>query len=75
MVLIAAASANAVALDVPVWRLAVSLPFAMIANALAITRRTWRQRVGGLVGSVRTWHPLQRSAQWAVVNRILVTGC
>jgi hypothetical protein len=73
LVLIGAVSANAVALDVPVWRLAASLPFAMISNALAITP-------GGL--GVNEWAvssvlfalgtPFQVSAQWAVVNRVLV---
>lgn len=75
LVLIGAVSANAVALDVPVWRLAASLPFAVIANALAITP-------GGL--GINEWTvssalfalgtPFQTSAQWAVINRVLVAA-
>jgi hypothetical protein len=73
LVLMGAASANAVALDVPLWRLAAALPFAAITNALAITP-------GGL--GINEWAassvlfalgtPFQVSAQWAVVNRVLV---
>ena len=73
LVLMGAASANAVALDVPLWRLAAALPFAAITNALAITP-------GGI--GVNEWAassvlfalgtPFQVSAQWAVVNRVLV---
>jgi hypothetical protein len=75
LVLMGAASGNAVGLDVPVWRLAASLPFAVIANALAITP-------GGL--GINEWTvssalfalgtPFQLAAQWAVVNRALVAG-
>lgn len=73
LVLIAAASANAVALDVPVWRLAASLPFAIVANALAITPgglgiNEWA--VSSVLYALGT--PFQVSAQWAVVNRVLV---
>ena len=73
LVLMGAASANAVALDVPLWRLAAALPFAAITNALAITP-------GGI--GINEWAassvlfalgtPFQVSAQWAVVNRVLV---
>jgi hypothetical protein len=73
LVLMGAASASAVALDVPLWRLAAALPFAVIANALAITP-------GGL--GINEWAassvlfalgtPFQVAAQWAVVNRVLV---
>jgi hypothetical protein len=75
LVLVGAVSANAVALDVPIWRLAASMPFAIIANALAITP-------GGL--GITEWAvssalfalgtQFQVSAQWAVVNRVLVAA-
>lgn len=73
-VLISVVSANAIALDLPIWRLAAALPFAMIANALAITP-------GGL--GINEWSissalfalgtPFPVAAQWALVNRVLVT--
>jgi hypothetical protein len=73
LVLVGAVSAQAIGADLPLWHLAASLPFAVIANALAITP-------GGL--GVNEWTvssalfalgtPFQTSAQWAVVNRVLV---
>jgi hypothetical protein len=74
-VLMCAASANAVALDVPVWRLAASLPFAMVANALAITPAglgvvEWA--ISSALFALGT--SFQVSAQWAVVNRVLVAA-
>ncbi len=75
LVLIGAISAKAIGVDLPLWHLAASLPFAIIANALAITP-------GGL--GINEWTvssalfalgtPLQVSAQWAVVNRVLVAA-
>ena len=73
LVLVSAMSAKAIGLDLPLWHLAASQSFAFIANALAITP-------GGL--GVNEWMissalfalgtPFQISAQWAVVNRVLV---
>jgi hypothetical protein len=73
LVLVAGASAQAVRLDVPLWQLAAALPFAVFANALAITP-------GGL--GVNEWAaasaifalgaPFTVAAQWAIVNRVMV---
>jgi uncharacterized membrane protein YbhN (UPF0104 family) len=73
LVAIAAASAAAVPVEIPVWRLAAALPFAIIGNALAVTP-------GGL--GVNEWAmssalfafgtPFATAAQWAIANRILV---
>ncbi len=66
-------SAKAIGADLGVWQLAASLPFAILANALALTP-------GGL--GVTEWAAstvlfalgtsFQASAQWALVNRVLV---
>jgi hypothetical protein len=73
LVLAGMVSANAAGVDMPLWHLAASLPFAVLANALAITP-------GGI--GINEWAvtsalfalgtPFQASAQWAVVNRVLV---
>ena len=73
LVAIAATSAAAVPVEIPVWRLAAALPFAIIGNALAVTP-------GGL--GVNEWAmssalfafgtPFATAAQWAIANRILV---
>lgn len=73
LVIIAMLSAAAVPVEIPAWRLAAALPFAMIGNALAITP-------GGL--GVNEWAmssalfafgtPFAIAVQWALVNRVLV---
>jgi hypothetical protein len=73
LVLVSIVAANAAGVDVPAWHLSASLPFAIVAGALAITP-------GGL--GVIEWTassalfafgtPFQVSAQWAIVNRLLV---
>jgi hypothetical protein len=73
LVLVAAASASAVPLEIPIWRLAAALPFAVVGNALAVTP-------GGL--GVNEWAassalfafgtPFGIAAQWALANRALV---
>ena len=73
LVAIAATSAAAVPVDIPVWRLAAALPFAIIGNAVAVTP-------GGL--GINEWAmssalfafgtPFGTAAQWAIANRILV---
>lgn len=75
LVLIGAASAQTTSAQVAVWQLAVSMPFAIFANAVAITP-------GGL--GVNEWTmstvlvalgvPFHSAAQWAVVNRLLVAA-
>jgi hypothetical protein len=75
LVLIGAASAQATGAEVAAWQLAVSIPFAIFANALAITP-------GGL--GVNEWTmctvlvslgvSFQTAAQWALVNRLLVAA-
>jgi uncharacterized membrane protein YbhN (UPF0104 family) len=73
LALVLATSARAVPLDIPVWQLAAAMPFAIFATALALTP-------GGL--GVNEWTmtaalfmlgtPIGISAQWAIVNRVLV---
>ena len=75
LVLIGASSAQATGVQVAAWQLAVSIPFAIFANALAITP-------GGL--GVNEWTmctvlvslgvSFQTAAQWALVNRLLVAA-
>jgi uncharacterized membrane protein YbhN (UPF0104 family) len=75
LVLIGAASAGAAGAQVAAWQLAVSIPFAIFANALAITP-------GGL--GVNEWTmctvlvalgvSFQNAAQWALVNRMRVAA-
>lgn len=75
LVLIAAAGAQVTGAQVAVWQLAVSMPFAIFANAVAITP-------GGL--GVNEWTmstvlvavgvSFQSAAEWAVVNRLLVAA-
>jgi hypothetical protein len=75
LVLIGAAGAETSGAQVTVWQLAASMPFAIFANALAVTP-------GGL--GINEWTistvlvsfgvPFQTAAQWAVVNRLLVAA-
>lgn len=73
LVLAGAVSATAVGIDLTLWHLAASLPFAVIANALAITPsglgvNEWT--VSSALFALGT--PFQVAAQWAVINRVLV---
>jgi hypothetical protein len=75
LVLIGAASAQATGAQIAAWQLAASIPFAIFANALAITP-------GGL--GINEWTmctmlvafgiSFQTAAQWALVNRLLVAA-
>lgn len=68
-------SAKAIGADLGVWQLAAALPFAVLANALALTP-------GGL--GVTEWAAstvlfalgtsFQASVQWALVNRVLLAA-
>ena len=73
LVLVGWISAQAIGVDLPLWHLAASLPFAIIANALAITPGSlgvneWT--VSSALFALGT--PFAVSAQWVVVNRVLV---
>lgn len=71
----ASCAAQAVRIHVPLWQFCAAMPFATLANLLAITP-------GGIgvneLASVSALHifgtPLSAAAQWALINRILVTG-
>jgi uncharacterized membrane protein YbhN (UPF0104 family) len=75
LVLISEITARAIGLQVSTWQLAAALPFAIVANALAITP-------GGL--GLTEWSvssalfalgaSFQTSAQWALTTRIVVAG-
>jgi hypothetical protein len=75
LVLIGAVTAKAIGADLALWQIAASLPFSMLANALAITP-------GGL--GLAEWAvssalfflgtSFQVSAQWALVGRVLLAG-
>ena len=73
LVQIGAVSAAAIGADLTYWHIAASLPFAVIANALAITPGSlgvneWT--VSSALLALGT--PLPVSAEWALVNRVLV---
>jgi uncharacterized membrane protein YbhN (UPF0104 family) len=72
VVLVAAASADAVSLDIPLWHLAAAFPFGIFATALALTPGgvgigEWS--LASALSALGT--PLQVGAQWAVTCRIL----
>jgi hypothetical protein len=73
LVAMGAVSAAAVDLDLPFWHIAAALPFAVVANALALTPGSlgvneWT--VSSALFALGT--PLSVSAAWALVNRVLV---
>ena len=75
LVLIGAVSARAIGADLSLWRIAAAQPFAVIANALALTPGSlgvneWT--VSSALLALGT--PLSVSAAWALVNRILVAA-
>jgi len=72
-VLIGAAVANALSLDLPLWQLAAAFPFAVLAIALALTPAALG--VGEFTLSwalVALGTPLQVAGQWVIATRILV---
>jgi uncharacterized membrane protein YbhN (UPF0104 family) len=73
LVLIGAAVANALSLDLPLWHLAAAFPFAVLAIALALTPAALG--VGEFTFSwalVALGTPLQVAGQWVIATRILV---
>ncbi len=75
LVLIGAVSASAIGAELPLWQLAAALPFAVIANAMALTPGSlgvneWT--VSSALLAFGTALPV--SAKWALVNRILVAA-
>ena len=73
LVLVAAVSADAVALEIPLWHLAAAYPFGIFATALALTPGGIGIGEWSLVSAlVAVGTPLQIGAQWAIACRILV---
>ena len=75
LVQIGAASAAAVDLDLPSWHIAAALPFAVVANALALTPGSLGVNEWTVSSALFAFGtPLSVSAAWALVNRVLVAG-
>jgi uncharacterized membrane protein YbhN (UPF0104 family) len=73
LVLVAAAGADAVSLDIPLWHLAAAFPFGIFATALALTPGGVGIGEWGLTSALFAFGtPLQVAAQWAITCRILV---
>jgi uncharacterized membrane protein YbhN (UPF0104 family) len=72
LVLVAAASADAVSLDIPLWHLAAAFPFGIFAAALALTPGGVGVGEWSLASALHAFGtPLQVGAQWAIACRIL----
>lgn len=72
LVLVAAASADAVSLNIPLWHLAAAFPFGIFATALALTPGGLGIGEWGLASALHAFGtPLQVGAQWAITCRIL----
>lgn len=72
VVLVAAASADAVSLEIPLWRLAAAFPFGIFATAVALTPGGIGIGEWGLASALFAFGtPLQVGVQWAIACRIL----
>lgn len=73
LVLIGAVSARSIGLDLPLWHIAAALPFAVVANALALTPGSLGVNEWTLSSALfALGTPFAVSAEWALVNRVLV---
>lgn len=73
LVVMGAVSARAIGLDLPVWQIAAALPFAVVANALALTPGSLGVNEWTVSSALAAFGaPFAAAAAWALVTRVLV---
>jgi uncharacterized membrane protein YbhN (UPF0104 family) len=73
MILIAATVAQAIGVDIPVWKLAAALPFAVIAIAAVATPGGIGANEAATTAALTAFGtPLDAALQWAIASRFIV---